>query len=465
VTISASSITSTQVLGTTATKTLSFHNDGTGSAHVNLNGCCGSFQLANPSSAGHFSWIAAPPDDGVDMESNSSGFSEAFPSEGRWTSDSPSATDPSILVYSDDPVHPSPNTYVDQALKRLGLSYTAFYDGNFTGFENALTSGTWDTVVVADDNFIPPSTTLTALNNYVTGGGKLIIDSWTVSTNPSPLWATVGFQLSSVDTDPPDPMHWWEPDHPVFNNPESVPEFTQLQSGRFFTDGQRGDPLAGFEALGGTTTTPAAGQAGLILGNEDHTIFKGFMDGINDADLNGDGVKDDVQLWENMVSGIVQGFSVPWLAESPSEFDVPVGGTVNVTVTLSATTADGVTQPGTDSARILVSTNTPQTLDPIGVTMNVTPPNGWGKLAGTLSGTDCSGKTNPLKGVVFATGKSYSYTLKTDTKGAYAFWAPSAANPVTLTASANGWIAQNQKVNVRVGKTTTVNFTLRPVTC
>ncbi len=164
-------------------------------------------------------------------------------------------------------------------------------------------------------------------------------------------------------------------------------------------------------------------------------------------------------------SAMLAGQPAPWLAVSPAEFDVPVGATVSTTVTLSATTADGVTQPGTDSAQILVSTNTPQSFNPVGVTMNVTPPNGWGKLAGTLSGTDCSGKTNPLKGVVFATGKSYSFTLKTDAKGSYAFWAPSAANPVTLTASASGWIAQNQKVNIRIAKTTTVNFTLRPVTC
>ncbi|HEY3087352.1 MAG TPA: carboxypeptidase-like regulatory domain-containing protein [Jatrophihabitantaceae bacterium] len=67
--------------------------------------------------------------------------------------------------------------------------------------------------------------------------------------------------------------------------------------------------------------------------------------------------------------------------------------------------------------------------------------------------------------MVFATGKGYSFTLKTDAKGSYAFWAPSSGNPITLTASASGWIAQNQKVNIRIGKTTTVNFTLRPVTC
>jgi hypothetical protein len=34
-----------------------------------------------------------------------------------------------------------------------------------------------------------------------------------------------------------------------------------------------------------------------------------------------------------------------------------------------------------------------------------------------------------------------------------------------LTASATGWIPQTQKANIRVGKTTTINFTLRPVTC
>src|SRR5207253_1314784 len=43
---------------------------------------------------------------------------------------------------------------------------------------------------------------------------------------------------------------------------------------------------------------------------------------------------------------------VPWFSESPSEFDVPVGGTVTVTVTFTATTADGVAQPGTYTGQI-----------------------------------------------------------------------------------------------------------------
>jgi hypothetical protein len=226
---------------------------------------------------------------------------------------------------------------------------------------------------------LPPSSTLNALNNYVTGGGKLIVDSWTVSLNPSPLWSTVGFQFAANDTGP-NPAFSWQPDNPIFTDPNNVPQLTQPTGGRYGIYGQTGDPLAGFQALAGDTTAPAAGHARMILGNDDRTIFKGFTDGQWDQDLNGNGVPDDAELWQNMIFGIVNGFNVPWLAESPAQFTVPVGGTVNVTVTLSATTADQVTQPGTDTAQILVSSpDTPQTLNPVGVTMNLTPPKGWGR--------------------------------------------------------------------------------------
>jgi len=43
--ITPSTVSSTQVLGSTATKTLTFHNDGTGSAHVKLNEQGGGFQI------------------------------------------------------------------------------------------------------------------------------------------------------------------------------------------------------------------------------------------------------------------------------------------------------------------------------------------------------------------------------------------------------------------------------------
>ncbi len=169
-----------------------------------------------------------------------------------------------------------------------------------------------------------------------------------------------------------------------------------------------------------------------------------------------------------LLSGMTQcgTTDIPWMAESPTTATLQPGQSVPVTVTLSATTADQVTQPGTYTAQIGFEQNTPYNVNPENVTMNVTPPKGWGKIAGNVNGLDCSNKTVPLRAVVFATGKKgFSFTLKTDANGNYAFWAPSGSNPFSLIASASGWIAQTQTVNIKGGKTTTLNFTLRPQSC
>jgi len=171
-----------------------------------------------------------------------------------------------------------------------------------------------------------------------------------------------------------------------------------------------------------------------------------------------------------LLSGLTQcGFSdIPWLDENPKTFDVPAGGTVSVTITFSATTADQVTQPGTYTGQLVVTSNTPQSFNPTPVTMNVTPPKGWGKMVGVVSGKDCTSKISPLRAVVFADGKGqkgFSFTLPTDKNGNYGFWAPASAGPFTMTASAVGWIPQTATSSIRGGKTTTVNFTLRPTIC
>jgi hypothetical protein len=70
--------------------------------------------------------------------------------------------------------------------------------------------------------------------------------------------------------------------------------------------------------------------------------------------------------------------------------------------------------------------------------------------------------------VVYANGKGqkgYQFTLRTDPNGNYAFWGPAKASPWGLQATAAGWIAQTQTESIRGGKTTTVNFVLRPQSC
>jgi hypothetical protein len=157
---------------------------------------------------------------------------------------------------------------------------------------------------------------------------------------------------------------------------------------------------------------------------------------------------------------------VPWLDETPTTATLQPGQSGTVTVTLSATTAADVTQPGTYTAQLGVKANTPYKVDPINVTLTVTPPTGWGKIAGTVTGIDCKGNSAPLRGVqVQANGRSYTFSLSTDPAGRYAFWAPSASNPFTLIASKDGWIAQTKTVSLKASKTTTVSFTLNQTGC
>src|SRR5260221_2956238 len=154
---------------------------------------------------------------------------------------------------------------------------------------------------------------------------------------------------------------------------------------------------------------------------------------------------------------------VPWLAEASTTATSQPGQRVTLTITLTATTAAKVTQPGTYTAQLGVSSNTPYRVDPINITMTVTPPSGWGKIAGTVTGTDCKGNTTKLRGAqVQANGKGFSFSLKTDANGNYAFWAPAGSNPYTLIASRDGWIAQPLKVSIKAQKTNTVNFNLKP---
>ncbi len=157
---------------------------------------------------------------------------------------------------------------------------------------------------------------------------------------------------------------------------------------------------------------------------------------------------------------------VPWLAAAPTTATLQPGQSVMVTATLTATTAAKVTQPGTYTAQLGVAANVPYRVDPINITMTVTPPSGWGKIAGVVTGVDCKGNAAPLRGVqVQATGKAYAFSLSSDTAGAYAFWAPAASNPFTLIASKDGWISQTTTLNIKANRTVTVNFTVHPVNC
>ncbi len=310
---------------------------------------------------GHGEWLDRA-DAGLMASANTGqgGAQRAYPAAYRWQP-AQALAGPKVLVYADDFIHAAPGTLVDLALQNLGLAYTAYYDANWEGFKAALAGGNWDLVLVANDWFVPPDDTVwTALDNYVAGGGLLVLHSWTMARYPAhPLWARLGFTWLSDDFSPPDPVYWWAPDHPLFTLPQTVPEFSMLNP-VYGVYGQYVQPLAGAKALAGYTTPgPDQDQAALVLANGNRTVFKGFVDGHNSADLDGDSLLDGLELWINLISGIQAGFNadVPWLSESPASGVLPADGGAQP---LAITFDTGVlAQPGVYYASLVVDSDDP----------------------------------------------------------------------------------------------------------
>jgi N-acetylneuraminic acid mutarotase len=151
---------------------------------------------------------------------------------------------------------------------------------------------------------------------------------------------------------------------------------------------------------------------------------------------------------------------VPWLSENPSSFTVAPGATVTVTVTLDAS-ASVVTQPGAYAAQLNIRTNTPYQYAPVPVTMNVTPPASWGKIAGTVVGVNCDGSTTPLAGATVQIDTwAAHYTLRTNTAGGYALWLDHRNNPLTVIVAKDGWQPQTRQVRIKAGQTTVADWRL-----
>lgn len=286
----------------------------------------------------------------VGGERNFSGAA-SLPSAKRWISPIHSAATANILVYADEPVHLAPATFVDQALQGLGLPYTAYYDGEYGDFEAALTNaGPWDLVILAADNWSAPSTTLDALLAYVNGGGRLIAHAWNVNGGHA-LWNAMGVSFVSDVGDPPDPVYWWSASHPLFNQPEGVPQFTSLDGGIFGVYGQNVNAIGDGVALAGYALTETAGQAGLIVANEGRTIFRGFLDAQNSADLDADDKSDGMELWENLISYSLAGLAFH-LENLPSlPHSLGVGEAVSFNVVYEPE------YPGTNYGRVTIYNN------------------------------------------------------------------------------------------------------------
>jgi N-acetylneuraminic acid mutarotase len=151
---------------------------------------------------------------------------------------------------------------------------------------------------------------------------------------------------------------------------------------------------------------------------------------------------------------------VSWLSLDKTEATLAPGQSTTVKVTLTA----NVDQPGAYSGAVTIGENTPYSVAPVGVTMNVTPPNTWSKLLGTVSGVSSAGVTAALPGATVEVDSwAQSYTFITDKDGKYAYWLDRRNNPLTLIAAKDGYKPQTRTTKLVAGTPVTENFALKSI--
>jgi N-acetylneuraminic acid mutarotase/uncharacterized protein YegP (UPF0339 family) len=153
--------------------------------------------------------------------------------------------------------------------------------------------------------------------------------------------------------------------------------------------------------------------------------------------------------------------NVDWLSEDTTQLTLAPGASGTVKVKVDASVAS-ITQPGTFTASLIYQTDTPYQVAATGVTMTVLPPATWGKIDGTIYGTDKNGNTAPIAGATVQVNTwAFSYTLKTDKNGYYALWLDYRNNTLQVIAAKDGYQPAEKDVDVVAGDTVTTDFTLK----
>ncbi len=276
--------------------------------------------------------------------------------------------EPRILLYEGDGYRPLGDSYTEQAIRALGLSYEAHYSWDAPGFGDALTSGAWDLVVVDDVHPEGFGYWWPQIESYLLSGGKALITTYDTDgsdADPTTLWSTLGISEVS-DSRYAYPVYWWSPSHRLFHHPESVPAFSSLTN-RYSDHGDRVDVRGPAHAVAGFTPSSAAGQAAIVIMGSPAAIVNSFLVSENLADRDGDGKWDAAELFENEIDYLLA--AAPWLDADPAVGTVPPGGSVDVSVTFDATALDD----GDYDASLRVTTNDPdETEVVVPVTMRVT---------------------------------------------------------------------------------------------
>ncbi|MCK0111445.1 cell wall-binding repeat-containing protein [Ornithinimicrobium sp. F0845] len=183
------------------------------------------------------------------------------------------------------------------------------------------------------------------------------------------------------------------------------------------------------------------------------------------GDLGGWAPTDAVEYLPGFDDCGADGADVDWLSLSETMTVLDPGESWTVQVT----TDGAVPQPGTYTAGISVVGGLPGTDPVVPVTMEVLPPNAWGKIMGTVSGESCEGVPSPLPGaavtLVPTDGGESRWYLTTDGDGQYARWIDTRVGELEITAFLAGFFPESVVRSIPRGLVTVQDFDLLDAEC
>lgn len=201
-----------------------------------------------------------------------------------------------------------------------GLGFAVTEENGGGDLDVVLASQPWDVAVVqVHSNGLLPAE-VTAIGDYIAGGGLLILSYWDLDTDAA-LQAIVGV-TATIDFFDPLPVTVWETADPIFNTPNLITGLAVIGDNGGSDNGDRMEPAATATALAGFTATPTANEGAIIRANGGNSYFHGFA--ASDLDL-----ATYLDLIENEVTLLVLGVE----DNTISGFDFypnPVRNTLNV---------------------------------------------------------------------------------------------------------------------------------------
>ncbi len=171
--------------------------------------------------------------------------------------------------------------------------------GMYTQFNDALTTGSWDIVVVESWYADSDQLSWTGISSYYAGGGRLYVSTWEWLNGTSGQMAlanAMGVTSAAPFGAPVIPHYAWETSHPICagitNWGWSDPGLGLLNAR--FTVGAA-TPVTGWSA------SPTAGQAGIVVAIDGKSVISGFTPAY---------ATQGVAIWENILEFMWEGTSL-----------------------------------------------------------------------------------------------------------------------------------------------------------